>query len=130
MPSAVCRALIAVLCAVLALFFAFVGWNKAFASLADLERYGSWTVYLPEWLGRIVGWSEMLLALGLPAGLLLKRAFLTRFCALAPVANQLVAALVHLTHKEAGALPQNLVLIVMLLVVAQANRPGAPWETA
>ena len=130
MKSAVCRALIAALCLVLALFFAFVGWNKAFSSLADLARYGSWTVYLPELAGRIVGWSEMALALGLITGLLPKRHKLARFSALALVANQIVAALFHLTHGEAGALPQNLVLIVMLLLIAQAKRPGPERETA
>lgn len=130
MKSAVCRALIAALCLVLALFFAFVGWNKAFASLADLARYGSWTVYLPELAGRIVGWTEMALALGLIAGLLPKGRKLARFSALALVANQIVAALFHLTHGEAGALPQNLVLIVMLLLIAQAKRPGPERETA
>lgn len=128
MKSAVCRALIAALYVVLALFFAFVGWNKAFASLADLAHYGSWTVYLPELAGRIVGWSEMTLALGLLAGL--HRRQVARFSALALVANQIVAALFHLTHGEAGALPQNLVLIVMLLLIAQAKRPGPERETA
>lgn len=128
MKSAVCRALIAALCVVLALFFAFVGWNKAFASLADLAHYGSWTVYLPELGGRIVGWSEMTLALGLLAGL--HRRQVARFSALALVANQIVAGLFHLTHGEDGALPQNLLLIVMLLCVAQAKRPGHAREIA
>lgn len=129
MPSAVCRALIAALCVILSLFFAFVGWNKAFASLADLARYGSWTVHLPEWLGRIVGWSEMVLALGLIAGLLPGKRRLALISALALVLNQIAAALVHLAQGETGALPQNGVLIVMLLLVARAMRP-AKGETA
>jgi hypothetical protein len=129
MPSAVCRALIAALCAILALFFAFVGWNKAFASLADLARHGSWTIYLPDWLGRIVGWSEMLLAIGLIAGLPKGRGGVAFASALLLVANQLVAAFVHLAHGESSALPQNAVLIALLLVVAQAKRP-AKGETA
>lgn len=123
MPSAVCRALIAALCVPLALFFAFVGWNKAFASLADLARHGSWTVHLPEWLGRIVGWSEMLLALGLMAGLARPRRSLAAISALALVANQLVAAFVHFTHGETAALSQNFVLILLLTLVASAWRP-------
>lgn len=130
MPSAVCRALIAALCAILALFFAFVGWNKAFASLADLARYGSWTIYLPEVLGKLVGWSEMLLALALFVSLMPSRRRLARLAALLLVANQIVAALFHLTHGEAGALPQNLVLITMLLIVARTTRPGTTKETA
>lgn len=130
MPSAVCRALIAVLRAILALFFAFVGWNKAFAPLADLARYGSWTVHLPDAAGRLVGWSEMLLALVLVGGLRPAGRKLAQLGALALVLNQCAAALIHHKHGEAGALPQNAVLIVMLLIVARAGRPGAGRETA
>lgn len=126
MPPAVCRALIAVLSVPLALFFAFVGWNKAFAALADLARYGSWTVHLPEWLGRIVGWSEMLLALGLLAGLLRKVRPVARIAALLLVANQLAAAAVHFAEGETAALAQNAVLIVLLAFVAFLPAPDKP----
>lgn len=130
MPSAVCRALIAALRVVLGLFFAFVGWNKAFASLADLARYGSWTVHLPDLAGRLTGWSEMALAAGLLAGFAPAGRKLAAVSALALVANQLAAAFVHLSHGEAGALPQNLALIVMLLLVARAGWPGPEREIA
>lgn len=119
MPSAVCRALIAALCLLLALFFGFVGWNKAFASLDDLARYGSWTVHLPEMLGRMVGWSEMLCAVGLLAGLNRKGRKIATITALALVLNQLVAAIVHTLHNEHAGLPQNGVLIVLLLGLAR-----------
>ena len=118
MPSAVCRALIAVLCISLAAFFGFVGWNKAFAPLEDLARYHAWTVYLPEWLGRLVGWSEMALALGLLCFIVPKLCRQARTAALLLIVNQLVAALVHLTHGEASALPQNGVLIGLLGLIA------------
>ncbi|MFM6933641.1 MAG: DoxX family protein [Novosphingobium sp.] len=118
MPSAVCRALIAALCLLLAAFFAFVGWNKAFASLADLARFGAWTVFLPEWAGRLVGWSEMALAAGLLAVFGPRRRTIARWSALLLIANQAVAALVHLTHGETAALPQNGVLIALLAIVA------------
>ena len=118
MPSAVCRALIAALCVPLALFFGFVGWNKAFTALADLARYRAWTVYLPEWLGRLVGWSEMLLALALLLVFVPARRSLARIAALALIANQLCAAAVHTLQGETGALPQNAVLIALLALVA------------
>jgi hypothetical protein len=108
----------------LAAFFAFVGWNKAFAPLADLVRYGSWTVWLPEWLGRLVGWSEMALALGIVGMLHESFRRIGRLAAWALVANQIVAALVHLAHGELSALPQNAVLIALLLIVVAANRPA------
>ena len=115
MRLAVCRALIAVLCVVLAAFFAFVGWNKAFASLADLSRYHAWTIYLAEPLGRAIGWSEMALALGLLAALHPRGGRIATISALALVANQVVAAAVHLAQGERGALPQNAILIGLLL---------------
>lgn len=128
MPSAVCRALIAVLCIGLAAFFGFVGWNKAFVPLEDLARYHAWTVYLPEWLGRLVGWSEMALALGLLCFIVPKLRRHARAAALLLIVNQLVAATVHLTHGEAAALPQNAVLIALLALTARAARPASPQE--
>jgi uncharacterized membrane protein YphA (DoxX/SURF4 family) len=122
MPSAVCRALIAALCLPLALFFAFVGWNKAFASLEDLALYGSWTVHLPVMLGRVVGWSEMLCAIALLAGLSQRGFRVAQAAALALVANQLVAALVHMRNGETASLPQNGILIALLLGVALLTR--------
>ena len=122
MPSAVCRALIAALCVPLALFFAFVGWNKAFASLDDLARHHAWTVHLPELAGRIIGWSELLLAAALLAALSATRRRIARFAALALILNQIAAALVHAAHAQAFALPQNAVLIAMLLGLAWLTR--------
>ena len=118
MPPAVCRALIAALCLPLALFFAFVGWNKAFASLVDLARYGSWTIHLPEALGRLVGWSEMLCAMGLLAGLFIRGRRFSQIATLVLLANQLIAALMHARHGDVAALPQNAVLIALLLGLA------------
>lgn len=123
MPSTVCRALIAALCLVLGLFFGFVGWNKAFAALPDLARYGSWTVHLPEWLGRLVGWSEMLLAAALLGVLFARTRRWTRPAALVLVVNQLCAGLVHLQSGETAALPQNAVLIALLFLIAWGARP-------
>ena len=96
----------------LAAFFGFVGWNKAFATLSDLASYGAWTVHLPEAAGRIVGWSELACAVGL----LIPR---TKFCvAAALIANQIAAAAVHLAYDETAALPQNAVLVALLSVLA------------
>lgn len=121
MPSAVCRALIAVLCTGLAAFFGFVGWNKAFAPLEDLARHHAWTVHLPEWLGRAVGWSELALALGLLAILIGKRR-IAHIAALLLIANQFAASAVHLAKTETAALPQNAVLIALLVLVVIQTR--------
>lgn len=104
----------------LAAFFGFVGWNKAFAPLAELARHGAWTVHLPEGLGRLVGWSELALAAALLA--VPVRPSIARIAALALVLNQIAAALVHGALGETAALPQNAVLIVMLLALWGAAR--------
>lgn len=120
------RRMIAVVVAlVLAAFFAFVGWNKAFAPLADLARYHAWTVYIPEAFGRAVGWSEMALAAGLAASVIPALQRLSILSALVLILNQIVAATIHLAQNETSALPQNAALIVLLGIVALLLRqPG------
>ncbi|WP_430388169.1 hypothetical protein [Blastomonas fulva] len=54
-----------VIATLLAAFFAFVGYHKAFAPLAELAQHRVWTLALPVWAGRVIGWSELLLAAGL-----------------------------------------------------------------
>ncbi len=120
------RRMIAVVVAlILAAFFAFVGWNKAFAPLADLARYHAWTIYIPEALGRAIGWSEMALAVGLAASVIPGLRRLSILSALVLILNQIVAAAVHLAQNESSALPQNAVLIVLLGIHALLLRqPG------
>lgn len=109
-----------------AAFFGFVGFHKAFAPLAELARHGAWTVHLPEPVGRAVGWSEMACAAILAAGAAVARLRdAQRWAAVVLIANQLAAAGVHLAQGEAGALPQNAVLVGLLAFLAWAARPGA-----
>jgi uncharacterized membrane protein YphA (DoxX/SURF4 family) len=122
MPPAVCRALIAALSLPLALFFAFVGWNKAFAPLADLARHGAWTVHLPEAIGRLVGWSELACALALAGAVLSPARRIAHLAALALIANQVAAAAVHAAQGQVAALPQNAVLVAMLAALAWLTR--------
>ncbi len=100
----------------LAAFFGFVGYMKTFASLTTLAQHHAWTVALPEWLGRVVGVSELLCAAGLLAALSLrgKLAWAERIAAVL-IVNQAAAAAVHLSRSETDALPQNAVLIVLIL---------------
>ncbi len=113
----------------LAAFFAFVGYHKAFAPLA---QHRVWTLALPEWLGRTIGWSELLLA-----AILLSIA-VPRLCAWAGMAalllviNQMAAAAVHWSRAETDALPQNAVLVALLVLVGLAarHRQNAVGETS
>jgi peptidoglycan/LPS O-acetylase OafA/YrhL len=91
----------------LAAFFAFVGYHKAFAPVAELAQHRVWTLALPEWAGRLVGWSELLLRLRLWAA----------GAALLLIVNQAAAAAVHWSSGEGDALPQNAVLVVLLGLV-------------
>ncbi len=122
------RAIIELFALALAAFFAFVGWHKSRDTIADLRHYGAWTVYLPEWLGRLVGWSEIgcaaMVLVGL-IGLLPKSQRLIRRAALALIVNQVIASSVHLWHGENAALPQNALLIVMLLFVVWGTGAGS-----
>jgi len=106
----------------LAAFFGFVGWSKATVPLVELARYHAWTVFLPEWLGRLVGISEVILAAGLLAVLVPPRRALAGWSALLLIFNQLAAAIVHAWHGEVAALPQNGVLIALLALVAAATQ--------
>lgn len=112
----------------LAAFFAFVGYSKAFAPLAELKRYGAWTVHLPLMAGRLIGVSEMVCAL------LLLGAFSTwgrraaGWAAMALVVNQGFASGFHLIHGETGALPQNAVLIMLLALTAWSCLARRGWN--
>lgn len=97
----------------LAVFFAFVGGNKALAPLADLARHHAWTIWLPEWLGRLIGVTEVLCALALLAGLHRTGRRWAMGAAIALIVNQAVAGAVHAAHAETGALPQNGILAGM-----------------
>lgn len=106
----------------LAAFFGFVGWMKASAPIAILAQHGAWTVRVPEPLGRAVGVSEIVCALLLLVGLLPRRARIGAAAALVLIANQFVAAAVHASAVEAHALPQNVVLVAALALVAWLSR--------
>ncbi|MEO7656659.1 MAG: DoxX family protein [Sphingomicrobium sp.] len=103
---------------ILVAFFLFVGWNKAFASLPDLARYGSWTIWLPVTLGRAVGWSEMVCAVTLGLATPVPgKAWLRRAAGLTLILNQIAAAGFHAAHGEMSAIPQNALLIALLATV-------------
>ena len=109
----------------LAAFFGFVGWNKAFAPLEELARHQVWTLALPEPAGRLIGWSELLLAAGLLAFLVPAGRKLASASAALLFLNQIAAAAVHAFRHESAAMLQNALLIVSLAVVAWTG-----WATA
>lgn len=110
----------------LAAFFGFVGYMKAFAPLDMLERHNAWTVHIAEPAGRAVGWSEMACALVLAAALIRPKWSRTGMLAAAIlVLNQLDAAAVHFRQGETATLPQNAVIVAasLLVLLLHARRP-------
>ncbi|MBC2668845.1 DoxX family protein [Novosphingobium piscinae] len=116
----------------MAAFFAFVGYYKAFAPMAELVRHGAWTAHVPQWIGRPMGWTELVAAAALAlAGLGGIGRPVRPFAAKAAVwlaASQCVSAWIHVAHGEASALTQNLFLFITLLVIAGLCRAPANRE--
>lgn len=106
----------------LCLFFAFVGYMKASAPLSLLMQHHAWTIYVPETAGRVIGWSEIICALLLIGGVF--RPIFGIVGAATLLINQIIAAAVHMSHQEMGALPQNgvLVALCLLILVLQLRR--------
>ena len=109
---------------VLAAFFAFVGYWKAFGPIEALAEHHAWVAGFPDWFARAVGWSELACAAALVISVLTSLRGLAFWTAIVLIANQLAALAVHVSRGEvAAAGPQNLVLLVMLgLIVLQTPR--------
>lgn len=123
------KGLLIVLAIPMAAFFVFVGFYKAFAPMAELARHGAWTAHVPEWIGRPMGWTELVgavaMALAAIPGLGRRVGPFASRMAVWLALSQVVSAWVHVTHGEASALPQNLFLFVTLLVIAGLCRAPA-----
>ncbi|RIV87748.1 DoxX family protein [Aurantiacibacter zhengii] len=99
-------------------FSLFVGWNKAFAPLDILARHSAWTIHLPVWLGRTIGWLELFAAAVLFAGLIIpKLARFGMFAAIWITLNHVAAAIVHIIFAEWHTLPQSAVVITLCVVM-------------
>lgn len=120
------RTVALVISLILGIFFAFVGYMKAFAPIVELAQHNAWTVHLPVALGRLIGWSEIACA-----ALLLvcpwraeARKFWLAGAALL-FANQIAAAAVHFARDELQSLPQNAAIIsgcIFIILAAERKR--------
>lgn len=120
-------AALAVLVIPIAAFSLFVGWNKAFAPLDVLARHSAWTIHLPVFLGRAIGWLELVAAATLLAALVVPRfSRAGMFAAIWITLNNTVAAIVHVIFAEWHTLPQSAVVItlcaIMVLLFARRAR--------
>lgn len=111
------RILIAAIALILAAFFAFVGWHKAFSSSEMLAQHGAYTVHLPDWLGRIAGFTEMVCAAALLFGIVPRWSWAAMAGAGYVFCSQILAGAVHIAHDETGALPANVRWMVLAAVL-------------
>ena len=99
-------------------FSLFVGFSKATLPLDQLRLHEAWTWHLPETLGRVIGWLELLAAAVMMAGL--ARLPLRRWAALAAgwiTLNHAVAAVIHVRFAEWAMLPLSALYIATGLVI-------------
>ena len=120
------RVLSRIACLLLAAFFAFVGYWKAFGPIAALAEHHAWVAGWPDWFARTVGWSELACAAALIVATLTGRSAVAFWTALVLIINQLAALSVHASRGEAAAAgPQNLVILAVLgLIALHAHRAG------
>jgi DoxX-like family len=113
------RVLSRIACLLLAAFFAFVGYWKAFGPIEALAEHHAWVAGWPDWFARTVGWSELACAAALVGSALAGLRTVAFWAALVLIVNQLAALAVHVSRSEAAAAgPQNLVIIAVLGLIA------------
>ena len=113
----------------LSAFHGFVGWHKAFSTHEELVQHAAWTMHLPMWLGKLVGWTEMAVTAALLVAMV--RPQLARVGVLACIAfivMELVATVTHYVTQDGGSLVQNAVTISLtaLLTGLYASRERPP----
>jgi hypothetical protein len=124
--TATLRVLSRIACLLLAAFFAFVGYWKAFGPIEALVEHHAWVAGWPDWFARAVGWSELACAAALVGSSFAGLSSAVFWTALVLIVNQLAALAVHVSRSEAAAAgPQNLVILAVLgLIAFHAHRAG------
>lgn len=110
---------LALLTLLLGAFHGFVGYHKAFSTLEELVEHAAWTMHLPMWLGKTVGWVEMLVTAALLVALVRPPlARLGAWCCIVFILMELVAAVTHYITQDGGSLTQNAVTISLTAILA------------
>lgn len=109
----------AALTLLLGAFHGFVGWHKAFSTHEELVQHSAWTMHLPMWLGKSVGWVEMAATAAMVAALLRPRlARVGVWSCLYFIVMEVVAAATHYVTQDGGSLVQNAVAISLTALLA------------
>lgn len=111
--------LLAALTLVLGAFHGFVGWHKALSSHEELVQHAAWTMHLPMWLGKLVGWTEMIVTAALLVALIRpKLARIGVWACIIFIVMELAAAVTHYLTRDGGSLVQNAVSISLTALLA------------
>jgi len=111
--------LLAALTLLLSAFHGFVGWHKAFSSHEELVRHSAWTMHLPVWLGKLVGWTEMILTAALLVALVRpKLARIGVWVCILFVLMELISAATHYVTQDGGSLAQNAMAVTLTGLLA------------
>ena len=103
----------------LAAFFAFVGYWKALGPIEALVEHHAWVAGFPAYVARAVGWQELTSAACLLVPVFSTVRHVAPIAAIILFLNQIAALVVHLLRGEAAiAAPQNILLLVLLLITA------------
>ena len=103
----------------LSAFHGFVGWHKAFSTHAELVQHAAWTMHLPMWLGKAVGWTEMAVTAALLLAMV--RPPLARvgyWACILFIVMELAATVTHFVTRDGGSLVQNAVAISLTALLA------------
>ena len=103
----------------LAAFHGFVGWHKAFSTHEELVQHAAWTMHLPMWQGKLVGWTEMVVTAVLVVAMVRPRWARAGFLAcLIFIVMELAATVTHYVTRDGGSLAQNAVTISLTALLA------------
>lgn len=103
----------------LSAFHGFVGWHKAFSTHEELVQHAAWTMHLPMWLGKTVGWTEMIVTAALLVAMFrLRLARIGFWACMLFIVMELAATVTHYVTQDGGSLVQNAVSISLTALLA------------
>lgn len=100
-------------------FHGFVGWHKAFSTHEELVKHSAWTMHLPMWLGKSVGWIEMVVTAVLLLAMVRPRLARAGFWAcIVLIVMEMVSSVTHYVTQDGGSLVQNALSIALTALLA------------
>lgn len=99
-------------------FIIFVGYWKGFGPIPALTEHHAWVAGFPDWFARTIGYLEII------SGIIIilpnkfnPRPYLLNIACLWLAFNQPVSSAVHYVRGELDSLPQNALIVAILLAI-------------